>query len=109
MSSDDELLSMVHSWDIVGMNLILGVTFSEPYEQKNKRSENEILTLMQNILTYCKSYRTVIKNNILKCIAPYGCEMTIVLSTCPSSYVLELNPNGVLFSDGPINMQQGTF
>ena len=64
---------------------------------------------MQKVLTYCISYGIVINHNILRHVAPYGFEMTIVLPSCPSLEVLELNHNGVLCSDGPISMQHGTF
>lgn len=41
------------------------------------------------------------KQNILRRLTSYGCKITVVPSTWPASEVLKLNPDGVLFSNGP--------
>lgn len=47
------------------------------------------------------AYDFGIKQNILRRLASYGCKITIVPSTWPASETLKMNPDGVLFSNGP--------
>lgn len=47
------------------------------------------------------AYDFGIKQNILRRLASYGCKITVVPSTWPASETLKMNPNGVLFSNGP--------
>lgn len=47
------------------------------------------------------AYDFGIKQNILRRLASYGCKITVVPSTWPASEVLRMNPDGVLFSNGP--------
>lgn len=47
------------------------------------------------------AYDFGIKHNILRRLASCGCEITVVPSTWPASETLKLNPDGVLFSNGP--------
>lgn len=42
-----------------------------------------------------------IKHNILRRLSSYGCRITVVPSQWPASEVIKLNPDGVLFSNGP--------
>lgn len=101
--SDDELLNMARSWDIVGMDLISGVTCTEPYEWKDTTSAEWDFNSHGNASDklHVVAYDFGIKHNILRRIASYGCKITVVPSTWPSSEVLKLNPDGVLFSNGP--------
>lgn len=101
--SDDELLNMARSWDIVGMDLISGVTCSEPYEWKDATSAEWDFNShgKASDKLHVVAYDFGIKHNILRRIASYGCKITVVPSTWPSSEVLKLNPDGVLFSNGP--------
>lgn len=47
------------------------------------------------------AYDFGIKSNILRRLASYGCKITVVPSTWAASETLKLNPDGVLFSNGP--------
>lgn len=47
------------------------------------------------------AYDFGIKQNILRRLASYGCKITVVPSTWPASETLKMNPDGVLFSNGP--------
>ncbi|KAK0607100.1 hypothetical protein LWI29_009302 [Acer saccharum] len=101
--TDEELLEMSRSWDIVGVDLISGVSCKEPYEWVDKtKSDWEFNTNGGHE----KNYRVIaydfgIKHNILRRLASYGCKITVVPSTWPSSETLKMKPDGVLFSNGP--------
>ena len=47
------------------------------------------------------AYDFGIKHNILRRLRSYGCKITVVPSTWAASEVIKLNPDGVLFSNGP--------
>lgn len=101
--TDDELLEMSRSWDIVGVDLISGVSCSTPYEWVDKtnsewdfNSEGRAGERLHVI-----AYDFGIKHNILKRLASYGCKITVVPSKWPASETLKMNPDGVLFSNGP--------
>lgn len=47
------------------------------------------------------AYDFGVKQNILRRLTSYGCKITVVPSTYSSSDVLKLNPDGILFSNGP--------
>ncbi|KAI3866022.1 hypothetical protein MKW92_028628 [Papaver armeniacum] len=80
--TDKDLLDMSHNWDIVGVDLISGVTCNAPYE-------------------WVVAYDFGIKHNILRRLTSAGCKITVVPSTWKASEALKLNPDGVLFSNGP--------
>ncbi|KAM3269142.1 carbamoyl-phosphate synthase small chain, chloroplastic [Capsicum chacoense] len=101
--SDEELLEMSCTWDIVGVDLISGVSCKSPYKwvdrtpsdwefNDNRRSKENF-----NVVAYDFG----IKHNILRRLASYGCKITVVPSTWPASETLKMKPDGVLFSNGP--------
>ena len=47
------------------------------------------------------AYDFGIKHNILRRLTSYGCKITVVPANWPASEVLNLKPDGVLFSNGP--------
>ena len=47
------------------------------------------------------AYDFGIKHNILKRLASYGCKIIVVPSMWPATETLKMNPDGVLFSNGP--------
>ncbi|EFH59369.1 carbamoyl phosphate synthetase small subunit [Arabidopsis lyrata subsp. lyrata] len=102
--TDEELLHMSRSWDIVGLDLISNVSCKSPYEWVEKTNpEWEFNTTSSH---HKESYRVIaydfgIKQNILRRLASYGCEITVVPSTWPAAEALEMNPDGILFSNGP--------
>uniref|UniRef100_A0A7N2MNQ9 carbamoyl-phosphate synthase (glutamine-hydrolyzing) n=1 Tax=Quercus lobata TaxID=97700 RepID=A0A7N2MNQ9_QUELO len=78
--SDEELLELSHSWDIVGVDLISGVSSKTPYEwTDNTKSQWDFNTNGRD-------------GNTLPIIVP---------STWPASETLKIKPDGVLFSNGP--------
>ncbi|XP_022752002.1 LOW QUALITY PROTEIN: carbamoyl-phosphate synthase small chain, chloroplastic-like [Durio zibethinus] len=101
--SDEELLKMSRSWDIVGVDLISGVTCNAPYEWVDKtKSEWEFNSNGRDQETYTVvAYDFGIKHNILRRLASYGCKITVVPSTWPAAETLKLKPDGVLLSNGP--------
>jgi carbamoyl-phosphate synthase small subunit len=47
------------------------------------------------------AYDFGIKRNILRCLADYGCRVTVVPAQTPADEVIALNPDGVFLSNGP--------
>ncbi|KAI4364980.1 hypothetical protein MLD38_021009 [Melastoma candidum] len=99
--TDEELLGMSQSWDIVGVDLISGVSCRSPYEWVDKtKSDWEFSSTCSDCFRVV-AYDFGIKHNILRRLASYGCKITVVPSTWPASETLKMNPDGVLFSNGP--------
>lgn len=42
-----------------------------------------------------------VKRNILRCLAGYGCDITVLPATATAADILACNPDGVLLSNGP--------
>ncbi|KAL0343134.1 UNVERIFIED_CONTAM: Carbamoyl-phosphate synthase small chain, chloroplastic, partial [Sesamum angustifolium] len=101
--TDEELLKVSRTWDIVGVDLISGVTCKAPYEWVDRTgSEWEFNLNRRNEETFqVVAYDFGIKHNILRRLASYGCKITVVPSTWPASETLKMKPDGVLFSNGP--------
>lgn len=43
------------------------------------------------------------KNNILRRLASFGCKVTVVPADYPAQKVMELQPDGIFLSNGPVN------
>ncbi|PHT52113.1 Carbamoyl-phosphate synthase small chain, chloroplastic [Capsicum baccatum] len=101
--SDEELLKMSRTWDIVGVDLISGVSCKSPYEWVDRTgSDWEFNNNGRSKETFnVVAYDFGIKHNILRRLASYGCKITVVPSTWPASETLKMKPDGVLFSNGP--------
>lgn len=101
--TDEELLEMSRSWDIVGVDLISGVSCKAPYEWVDKTgAEWDFNSTGRDGKAFTViAYDFGIKQNILRRLASYGCKITVVPSTWPASETLKMNPDGVLFSNGP--------
>ncbi|KAH9624721.1 hypothetical protein KSS87_015620 [Heliosperma pusillum] len=101
--SDEQLLETARSWDIVGVDLISGVTCQAPYQWVDKTEDNWEFNVDGR---HGESFNVVaydfgVKQNILRRLASYGCKITVVPSTWPASEVLKMKPDGILFSNGP--------
>ncbi|XP_074281497.1 carbamoyl phosphate synthase small chain, chloroplastic [Silene latifolia] len=101
--SDEQLLETARSWDIVGVDLISGVTCQAPYQWVDKTDDNWEFNIDGR---HGESFNVVaydfgVKQNILRRLASYGCNITVVPSTWPASEVLKMKPDGILFSNGP--------
>ncbi|CAM8918961.1 unnamed protein product [Rhodiola kirilowii] len=101
--TDEDLLQMSRSWDIVGVDLISGVSCTSPYEWVDKTDlEWDFNPNKRDGRTYnVIAYDFGIKHNILRRLASHGCKITVVPATWPASETLKMNPDGVLFSNGP--------
>lgn len=99
--SDEELLEMSRSWDIVGIDLISGVSCKAPYEWVDKTNSDWAFNSTGGETFRIVAYDFGIKHNILRRLASYGCKITVVPSTWPASETLKRKPDGVLFSNGP--------
>lgn len=101
--SDQQLLEMARSWDIVGVDLISGVTCQSPYEWAEKTgNEWEFNTNGRQGESFnVVAYDFGVKYNILRRLKSYGCNITVVPSTWPASETLKMKPDGILFSNGP--------
>ncbi|KAF5745158.1 carbamoyl-phosphate synthase small chain chloroplastic-like isoform X2 [Tripterygium wilfordii] len=101
--TDEELLEMSRSWDIVGVDLISDVSCNAPYEWVDKtKSDWDFNSDGRNGKTYhVVAYDFGIKHNILRRLTSYGCKITVVPSKWPASETLKMKPDGVLFSNGP--------
>ncbi len=48
------------------------------------------------------AYDYGIKHNILRRLAAFGCRLTVVPADYPAQKVLEMNPDGIFLSNGPV-------
>ncbi|GLU13257.1 hypothetical protein SLE2022_299000 [Rubroshorea leprosula] len=101
--TDEELLEMSRSWDIVGVDLISGVSCDAPYKwvDKTRPAWDFNNDGRDGEAYHVVAYDFGIKHNILRRLASYGCKITVVPSTWPASETLKMKPDGVLFSNGP--------
>ncbi|KAL8098262.1 hypothetical protein AgCh_031139 [Apium graveolens] len=92
--TDKEFLEMSRTWDIVVVSLYEWVDKTDKeWDFNSSQREKEIFHVI--------AYDYVIKHNILRRLASYGCKITVVPSTWPASETLKMKPDGVLFSNGP--------
>ncbi|RWR97306.1 carbamoyl-phosphate synthase small chain, chloroplastic [Cinnamomum micranthum f. kanehirae] len=101
--SDEELLGLSRAWDIVGVDLISGVSCKAPYVWVDKTDSTWEFSPDggQAETFHVVAYDFGIKHNILRRLASYGCKITVVPSTWPASETLKMKPDGVVFSNGP--------
>ncbi len=87
-----------------GLDLAKEVTTSEIYEW-NEGSWSWPTGFQKREKTECPYHVVVydygIKLNILRLLVDQGCHLTVVPATTPAKKVLELNPDGLFFSNGP--------
>jgi carbamoyl-phosphate synthase small subunit len=60
---------------------------------------NDVVLLRMQVVAYDFG----IKHNILRRLASFGCKLTVVPADYPASKVLEMNPDGVFLSNGPVS------
>ena len=48
------------------------------------------------------AYDFGIKHNILRRLAAFNCKLTVVPANYPAAKVLEMNPDGIFLSNGPV-------
>lgn len=103
--TDDELIEMAKTWKIAGKDLITDASCTEPYEWQEKTDDewefSSDIPDLESKKFHVVAYDFGVKQNILRRLTSYGCKITVVPSTYPTSKVLNLKPDGILFSNGP--------
>ncbi|KAL1290844.1 hypothetical protein HN51_059381 [Arachis hypogaea] len=102
--TEQELLQISQSWNIVGIDLISGVSCMSPLEWIDKTEDEWEFRPNKDPAGetfHVVAYDFGIKHNILRRLASYGCKITVVPSTWPASETLKIKPDGVILSNGP--------
>ncbi len=93
---------------MAGTDLASVVTTKTPYEwsadEARNQSGDSLLPAEDAAAKdqmHVVAYDYGIKQNILRMLARENCRVTVVPATTPASEVLEMNPDGVFFSNGP--------
>ena len=85
-----------------------------PYPGLSKLRPSKCIEVLVPIVSQYLTRRTVelmqivaydfgIKHNILRRLASFGCKITVVPADYPASKVLEMNPDGIFLSNGPVS------
>jgi carbamoyl-phosphate synthase small subunit len=104
--TDEELVTMCKAWTIVGKDMISEVTSKETYEWSEATDAEWEWSGPAKTSTGKDQYHVVcydfgIKQNIMRRLKSFGCRLTVVPANTPAEDVLAMNPDGVLFSNGP--------
>ena len=103
--SDEELVAMAKDWTIVGKDMISEVTCAEPYEWTDPTGEEWEWAAEAKASTpgslHVVAYYFGIKHNIMRRLASFGCRITVVPASMPAAEVMAMDPDGILFSNGP--------
>ncbi|CAD7700529.1 unnamed protein product [Ostreobium quekettii] len=104
--SDEELLQRAKNWTIVGKDLLSVVSCTEPYEWRDTTGEEwEFSEGVREgngaAQFHVVAYDFGIKHNIMQRLKAHGCKVTVVPADYPASKVMEMDPDGVFFSNGP--------
>ena len=106
--TDEELQEKARGWSILGLDLIKTVSTKEVYEwDEGTGGEWEFNPKLKELVPpgtkpfHVVAYDFGIKTNILRRLASFNCKVTVVPCDYPAEKVLELNPEGIFFSNGP--------
>ena len=103
--SDEELVAMAKDWTIVGKDMISEVTCAEPYEWSDPTEEEWEWAAEAKASTkgslHVVAYDFGVKHNIMRRLASFGCRITVVPASMPAAEVMAMDPDGILFSNGP--------
>ncbi len=88
-----------------GLDLAKKVTTTKQYRWSDVDTTSFALTT-KNGETRNAKYKVVVldygvKQNILRRLATYGCDLTVVPASCSAEDVLAMNPDGIFLSNGP--------
>ena len=102
--SNDALVKMAKAYNIVGKDLIGEVCVKKPYKWVDP-TEDE-WEFAEKAKNHKDKFNVVcfdfgIKNNIMRRLSSFGCELTVVPANYSAEDVMKLNPDGILFSNGP--------
>lgn len=105
------LKKVLESPQMTGLDLTHAVTCKEPYSWENVDktayafppiSESGAETLVENARRFkVVAFDCGIKQNIMRRLVAYGCDVTVVPALYPPQEVIALSPDGVFFSNGP--------
>jgi carbamoyl-phosphate synthase small subunit len=105
---DDKRLMMKvqGSPEMTGLDLTHVVSCKEPYRWDDVDRTPFLLKPLTNGATNGKRLKVVaydcgIKQNIMRRLTSYGCDVTVVPALYPAEDVLALNPDGIFVSNGP--------
>jgi len=92
--------------EMLGLDLTHVVSCKEPYKWDDVDKTPFVLRPLVNETTNGKRFRVVaydcgIKQNILRRLTGYGCDVTVVPALYPADEVLAMNPDGIFVSNGP--------
>ena len=99
----EALVAKARGWKgLVGLDLAKGVTCAQSYQWREMRwawPEGYVERSTPGLRVVAIDYGA--KRNILRCLASAGCDVTVLPATATAQEVLDLNPDGVLLSNGP--------
>lgn len=104
---DDRLLMKVRGApEMLGLDLTHVVSCKEPYKWDDVDKTPFMLKPLVNGAMNGKRYKVVaydcgIKQNIMRRLTTYGCDVTVVPALYPAEEVLAMQPDGVFVSNGP--------
>ena len=118
--SDAELVEQARVWPgLDGLDMVQRVTCAEPYVWADSGRGGSVSRpghvwkpaptnnrFTDSTVAHPAQWRVIaydygIKYNILRRLAAYGCQVTVVPAHTPAQAVLDLAPDGVLLSNGP--------
>jgi len=91
--------------EMTGLDLAKEVTTADAYRW-NTVDRTPYALVTKNGETNDGRYRVVVvdygvKRNILRRLASYGCDLTVVPASTPAERILEMDPHGIFLSNGP--------
>ena len=104
---DDNLVAKARkSPEMTGWDLATVVTTQQPYQWDQIDNTPFALAPQTKTKLNGKRWNVVVfdygvKQNILRRLTSYGCNLTIVPASCSAEEVLEMDPDGVFLSNGP--------
>eukprot|EP00898_Chlorokybus_atmophyticus_P000403 jgi/Chlat1/1363/Chrsp119S01781 len=101
--TDDQLTEKAKSWSIVGEDLITPASSQKPYEWTESTDDEWEFSphATDDRRLHVVAYDFGIKRNIMRRLVANGCRVTVVPSTTSPEEVLAMNPDGIMFSNGP--------
>jgi carbamoyl-phosphate synthase small subunit len=107
-TSSEKLLGMAREWPgLEGRDMVKEVTCEEPYHWVDDAGSKWISPVISNQLRVnghrwsIIAYDFGIKKNILRHLASYGANVTVVPADTTADEVLAMKPHGVFLSNGP--------
>ncbi|HBG74786.1 MAG: carbamoyl phosphate synthase small subunit [Chloroflexi bacterium GWB2_49_20] len=114
-TSPKKLLAMVHEWPgLDGRDMVKEVTCQEMYPWMGDAGSKWIHPVVSEQASVCSktpfnarrpwsivAYDFGIKKNILRHLASYDAQVTVVPADAPAKNVLALKPDGIFLSNGP--------